>query len=168
MKYFGKKSLSSFLSGFLHVSWYIVLLLSIFGAVFGIIMIYMSLGDHVSEFAKCYVTIFEMNGKDKEDWETFKTLPGAVKFLIMPYFAVVVVFLLKIIKKSEHLFINFKNDIVFNRSNVLIISAISKLNIILSILTFSFSSLLISIFLFMLCEIIKNGTALQEEHDYTV
>lgn len=168
MKYFGKKSVSSFLSSFLNVSWYIVLVFSIIATVFGIFMIYISFGDHTSEFAKCDVSIFEMDGKDKEEWETFKNLPVVVKFLIMPYFAVVVVFLLKIIKKSQYLFANFKNDIVFNRSNVFIISTISKMNIVLSIITFSFSSLLISLFLFMLCEIIKNGTALQEEHDYTV
>ena len=80
----------------------------------------------------------------------------------------IVVLLLLIIKKSRHLFDNFKNDILFDKSNVRIISTISKLNIGLSLLTFSFSSLLLSLFLFMLCEIFENGTALQEEHDLTV
>ena len=39
---------------------------------------------------------------------------------------------------------------------------------VVSILTFNFTSLLISILLLLLCEIFKNGTALQEEYDLTV
>jgi hypothetical protein len=91
-----------------------------------------------------------------------------VKFLILPYIEAVLILLLIIMKTSQQLFTNFKNDIVFNRSNVPVLSKISKLNIAFSILTFSFSSLLVSVFLFMLCEIFKNGAALQEEHDLTV
>jgi uncharacterized metal-binding protein len=90
------------------------------------------------------------------------------KILILPYFGVVVVFLLQIIKKAQQLFNNFKNDLVFNKSNVMLISKISKLLIVFSILTFNFSSLLVSVLLFMICEIFKKGTTLQEEHDFTV
>jgi hypothetical protein len=168
MKYFGKKSLSSFLCGFLHVFWYVVLVFSIVAAVFGIFLIYMSAGEHdAAELAKCAIPISEMDMKDK-DWETFKNLPLAIKIFIMPYFAVAAVLLLAVLRKSREVFANFKNDIVFNKSNVLLISKISKLLIGFSIITFSFNSLLVSILLLMLCEIIKNGTALQEEHDYTV
>jgi hypothetical protein len=169
MKYFGKKSLSSFLSSFLHVFWYVALVCSILIAVFGIIMIYISFGDQTtSEFARCDVRIFEMNAHDKADWETFKNLPMAIKFLLMPYFTGVVVLLLRIIKISREVFTNFKNDIVFNKNNVLLISKISKLMIAFSIVTFSLNSLILGVLLLMLCEILKNGTALQEEHDLTV
>lgn len=169
MKYFGKKSLSSFLSGFLHVFWYVVLVISIITGVIGaIIMFSIPPGDNVvSEIAKGNFHICGMDFKSK-DWAEFKNLPLAIKIIMLPYFGVIVVLLLQIIKKSQHLFTNFKNDILFNKSNVLILSKISKLNIGFSILTIDISSLLVSLFLFMLCEIFKSGTALQEEHDYTV
>ena len=177
MKYFGKKSLSSVMSGILHVLWYVVLLFTIIAPVIGAAVILFStpLGDRVvSEIAKCGTNISStdfnnsMNEKDAKDWEVFKNLPLAVKILILPYFEAVFVLLLLAIKKSQLLFTNFKKELIFSKSNVQLISKISKLLIGFSILTFSFSSLLISIVLLLLCEIIKNGTALQEEHDLTV
>ncbi|MBP7738809.1 MAG: hypothetical protein KA369_22755 [Spirochaetes bacterium] len=170
MKYFGEKSLSSFFSGFLKVCWYVVLVGSIIGAVAGIVFIlYSSLGDKFGMgIPQCAPNDLGMDPKEKQDWETFKNLPIAIKFIILPYCAVVVVFLLKIIKKSQEVFTNFKNDIVFNRSNVLLISKISKLLIVFSIITFSFNSLLVSVLLLVFCEVVKSGTALQEEHDLTV
>jgi hypothetical protein len=101
-------------------------------------------------------------------WKEMYTWPLAGKILIFPYFAVFTVVLLQIIKKSQLLFTNFRNDVVFNAKNVAVISNISKLSIVFSILTISFTSLLISILMFILCEIIKKGTTLQEEHDLTV
>jgi len=168
MKYFGKKSLSSFLSSFLRVLWHIVLVFSIIAAVFGTVMIIISSGDHVmTELTKCSITVPEMEANDK-DWETFRNLPLGVKFFIMPYMAAVVALLLKIITRAQQLFSNFKNDVVFNKTNVHLISKMSRLMIAFSIVTFSFYSLLVSIILLMLCEIFKSGTALQEEHDLTV
>jgi hypothetical protein len=164
VKYLGKKSMSSFLSGFFHVWWYIVFLFAVIAGLFGTYLLLVPLDDPT--FLKM-ATCMELNLQDK-DWVFFKNLPLAVRLLFLPYFAAIVVFMLQITKKLQDLFTNFKNDIVFNKSNVFIISKISKLNIVLSILTFSFSSLLVSLFLFMLCEIFKSGTALQEEHDLTV
>jgi hypothetical protein len=106
--------------------------------------------------------------KNDKDWQMIENLPLAVRILLLPYFGVIVALLLQILKKSQYLFINFKNDVVFNKNNVLIILKISKLLIGFSILTFDFSSLLAGILLLMLCKIFKNGTALQEEHDLTV
>ncbi|OHD18010.1 MAG: hypothetical protein A2086_15750 [Spirochaetes bacterium GWD1_27_9] len=167
MKYFGKKSLSSLASGILHVSWYVVLIVSIVGVVIG------SLALFYKPFSDCITSEIEkgvssMNYKDKTDWENFKNLPIVFKLIIIPYFGSLVVLLLQIIKKSQILFTNFKNDIVFDKSNAAIISNISKLNIGFSILTFNFSLLLVSVLLFMLCEIFKKGSVLQEEHDFTV
>jgi hypothetical protein len=166
MKYFGKKSLSSAVSRILHVFWYVVLVGSIITAFLLILnMFNISFGDPItSEIAK----FNGMDNKDKESWEEFKNIPFFLKFIIFPYFGAFVVLVLQIIKKSRLLFINFKNDIVFNKSNAVIISTISKLNIVLAIITVNFSSLLASVLLFMLCEIFKKGSALQEEHDFTV
>lgn len=177
MKYFGKKSLSSWLSVILHFSWYVTLVFTIIAPIIALIVILFStpLGDQVlKEIAKSNIAISSadfaqsMDTKEAKDWEEFKKWPLAVKLLILPYLVTVMVFLLQIIKKSQQLFTNFKNDIVFNKSNVQLISKISKLLIIFSIITFSFSSLLISIVLLLFCEIIKNGTVLQEEQELTV
>jgi len=170
MKYFGEKSLSSFLSGFLKVCWYVVLVGSVIGSIMGLLfMVYTTMGDQFGMgIPQCTAGDLGMDPQEKQDWETFKNLPLAVKFIILPYCAVVVVFLLKIIKKSQEVFTNFKNDIVFNRKNVILISKISKLLIVFSIVTFSFNSLLVSVLLLVFCEVVKSGTALQEEHDLTV
>lgn len=106
--------------------------------------------------------------KDRLDWNMFRNLPLAVKVLVFPYFGGVCILLLFIIRKARLLFVNFKNGIVFNRDNVGVISSLAKLLIGFSVLTVSFSTFLISIIMLMLCEIIKNGATLQEEHDLTI
>jgi len=169
MKYLGKKSLSSFLSGLLQVLWYVVLVFSIIAGVVGTIFIIFTLikDPAVSEIAKDSINI-PSNSINLSDWQEFKNIPLALKIIFLPYFGVVVVLLLRIIRNSQNLFKNFKNDLVFNKSNVRIISKLGKLLLVFSILTFNFTSLLISILLLLLCEIFKNGTALQEEYDLTV
>ncbi len=164
MKYLGKKSLSSFFSVFFHICWYIVFVFAVIAGLFGSYLLFAPIDDpYIVKMTKCML----LNLQDK-DWVTIRNLPLAVRFLFLPYFITIVVLMLRMLKKAQHLFTNFKKDIVFNKSNVLIISKISKLNIIFSILTFNFSSMLVSVFLLMLCEIFKKGTELQEEHDYTV
>jgi hypothetical protein len=188
MKYFGNKSLSSFMSGLLHVSWYLVLFTAVIAPLVlgGIILFSTSIGDSVvsaiekGEFHTCDRDFKhphrdiknelskDFTEKDRKDWEEFKNLPLGVKFIILPYCEAVIILLLIIIGKSRQLFTNFRNNVMFNEGNVLLISKISKLLIAFSILTFSFSSLVLSVVLLMVCEIIKSGAALQEEHDYTV
>ncbi|HZK70899.1 MAG TPA: hypothetical protein VFD03_05180 [Clostridia bacterium] len=97
----------------------------------------------------------------RKDFEEFIKFPLALKFIIIPYFAAFAVILLQIIKKSQQLFTNFKNNIVFNNSNALIILNISKLNIAFSVITLNFSLLLVSILLLMLCEIFKKRSTLK-------
>ena len=80
----------------------------------------------------------------------------------------VIVLLLLIIGKSRRLFLNFRDNIMFNTGNVRLISVIGKLLVAFSILTFSLSSLVLSVVLLLMCEIIRSGTLLQEEHDLTV
>ena len=169
MKYLGKKSLSSLLSKILHVSWYVLLISSIIAVVIGVLfLLSMSCKENTApEIANFSCNTFSIDANDP-DWKEFQNLPLGIKFFLLPYFGIVVALLLQIIKKSRHLFDNFKNDIVFSRNNVLLISKIAKLLIAFSIITFDFSSLLVSIILLIVCDIIKNGTTLQEEHDLTV
>lgn len=94
--------------------------------------------------------------------------PLALKFFLVPYFGVYVVVLLQIIKKSQQLFTNFKNDIVFDNSNAITILKISKLNIVFAVISTNCVLLLVSILLLIICEIFKRGSVLQEESDLTV
>lgn len=158
------------MSRILQASWYVVLVTAIIGALIGLLLLmHVPAREYVTaEIAKSQTSMCDMSSKDRKDWETFMNLPIFVKLILVPYFVVVVVLLLKIIRRSQHLFTNFKNEIVFNKSNVEIISKLNKLLIIFSIMTVNVGALLVCIVLLMVCEIIKNGTVLQEEHDLTV
>lgn len=169
MKYLGKKSLSSFLSVLLHVSWYVIIVAAVIAIAYGAIVLFVIPVEDpaATGIAKINYDIFSELRND-EDWQMFRDLPIAVKSLILLYFIAAAVLLLQIIRKSQRLFTNFKNDVVFSEGNVLIISKISKLLIVFAIITFNFPSLLVAIILFILYGILKDGTALQEEHDLTV
>jgi len=103
--------------------------------------------------------------KDLKDWEEFRKAPVFAKMLLFPYGAALVVLLLMIISKSKQLFDNFKKEIIFNKSNVDLMTGTNKLLLAFSIMTFNVSGIFTCIMLFMLAEIFKNGAALQEEHD---
>lgn len=187
MKYFGKRSLSSVMSTVLNVSWYLSIVACILAPFFSTFIIFYSTPTGESfmmSAAKEYrqdrsqdpMTDIQIEKKmchdqsdtDKKDWIMFKKLPLPVKLMILPYICGIMILLLFIIKQSRLLFANFKNDIVFNLSNVKLISHLSKLLIAFSIVVFSFSTLLVSIVLLLLCEIIKDGTVLKEEMDLTI
>jgi len=163
MKFFGKKSLSSVMSVLLHIAWYLAFVAAAGAAVAGVVIVFHEqLGSpFASELAKS-------SAKNLYDWEMFQGMPLGVRILILPYFGGVIALLMIIIWKSRRLFAHFRADIVFNTGNVRIILDISRLVIAFSIITFSLGSLLVGIILRLLCEIVKNGTALQEEHDLTV
>ena len=78
------------------------------------------------------------------------------------------VFVLRIMKSAQAIFSNFAKNIVFDKNNVEKIAKTGKMMIVLSIMTFNLSTFLVSVILLIVCEIFKNGTALQEEHDLTV
>ena len=166
MKYFGTKSVSSALSLILKIAWPLVLVTSICGSAFlGAVIFSDKVNTCITaEIAKDRNT----SAQDMNDWEKFREAPVALKSLIFPYGAAVVVLLLMIIRKSKQLFDNFKKEIIFNKMNVELMTKINKLLLIFSIITFNLSGILTCVMLFMLCEIFKNGTALQEEHDLTV
>ncbi len=167
MKYFGKKSLSSWMSLALHLFWYATLALGVVAAIGGIVIL---ASDTVREFLTHEIAkdVATKGGKDLKDWQGFINLPLWVRALLVPYILIVVAVLLQVIRKSQEVFTNFKNDIVFNKANVRLISIVSKYLIVFSILTVDVSSLLTSIFLLLVCELINRGTDLQEEHDLTV
>jgi ammonia channel protein AmtB len=169
MKYFGNKSLSSVINVLLKISWYVVLIVSIVTVIIGAVILFAAPVEDsaATGIAKMKYHFFNQFRQDN-DWQTIRNLPVVVRLLFLPYFAAVFVLLLQIIRKSQKLFTNFKNDLIFNKTNVSIIAVISKLLIAYSIITFNFSTLLVSIILIIICEIFKNGTALQEEHDLTI
>jgi len=171
MKYFGKKSLSSVMAVIMQVLNYVVLTAMIIApmVLVGIIFISTPYGSNLVPIAgTCDMNSFGVNPTDAKDWNTFRNLPILVKLFIIPYFFALAYLALRIIRKTRILFANFANDIVFNKSNVELISIISKLTIAISILSFSFPSLLIGIVLLLVCELIRTGTSLQEEIDLTI
>ncbi|MGL1937011.1 MAG: DUF2975 domain-containing protein [Fibrobacterales bacterium] len=169
MKYLGEKSLSSFLSGLLRISWHITIACTIFIVVIlSIILFVPPVTDaEATGFSQANYLFFQEITNDQEVVE-IHTLPMAAKIFILPYLIAVVILLLSIIKRAHQFFLNLKQNIVFDPGNVTLLRVISKLVIVFSIMTFSFSSLLLGLILFIVCEIFKNGTVLQEEHDYTV
>jgi len=161
MRYFGDKSLSVWIYRTLQVSWYLVIAGAV--ALMGLLAVgaFPEIGGSASALM-CDA------GKADREWREFVALPAYVKALVFPYLALVTFLLLKILKRSESLFDNFRRNAIFTRDNASNLSRLSKLVIGLSIVTFNFSALLMSLILLLICEIFKNGTALQEEHDLTV
>jgi len=150
---------------------YIILAVAIIAPIVfvGIIFISTPFGSSLVPITgTCGMNAFGGNPTDARDWNSFRNLPMLTKLVIIPYFFALVFLLLEIIRKTRSLFANFANDIVFNKSNVVLISKISKLTIAISILSFSFPSLLIGIVLLLVCELIRTGTSLQEEIELTV
>lgn len=165
MKYLGDKSVSSFLSRFLFVGWYIVLILSIMAAIAWVLFVIFIPYDGalVSKVA----AIFNLD-LNNADWVDFKQNPVIVTSILIPYFGIFMFIVLKVIKNMQSLFTNFSKDIVFRKINAEIILKISKLLIVSSILTFNIYSLIVSLFLLILGEIFRSGIELQEEQDLTI
>ena len=163
MKYFGKRSLSSVVSVVLHVAWYLALLAAVCALAAGVVIVFHAqLG---SPFAH---GLEGSSAKDIHDWQSFQSLPLGVRILVFPYFGAVMTLVIIVIRKSRQLFDQFKSDVVFNQGNVRAILQVSRLIIALAIITFNLGTLLVGIILRLLCEIVKSGTVLQEEHDLTV
>ena len=161
MKYFGKNSLSSVVSVILKIAWWVVLVMAIFAvAVFALLLFSRTGGNWIA----AHVAQISPNS----NWQKIYTWPLIVRIIALPYVAAVVVLLLLMIKKAQQLFANFTNNIVFNKSNVVITSNICKILIAYSILTVDFTLFVVSIILVIVCAVLNHGTALQEEHDLTV
>ena len=159
MKYFGEKSLSSVLSTLFKIAWYLVLVAAVIAAVGGLFFI-----------ASGALHDPDAMGMDMKntDWQHIRELPSVVIILFPIYVGVLAVLVLNIIKKSQLLFANFKNNIVFDQSNVTNTSNIGKLMVWFAILTLNLGTLFVSLLLLILCEVFRHGATLQEEHDLTV
>jgi len=163
VKYFGKRSLSSVTSVILHVAWYLALVTAVLALAAGVVIVFHAqLG---SPFAH---GLEGSSARDIHDWQSFQGLPLGVRILVLPYFGAIMTLVIIVIRRSRQLFNRFRDEVVFNKDNVRSILQISRLIIALSIITFSLGTLLVGIILRLLCEIVKSGTALQEEHDLTV
>jgi hypothetical protein len=164
VKYFGERSLSSWLSRILGLSWYVVILLFLaLSGFLALALFSISFGDpFTTSIASCAM------GETDPEWVELTKMPMATKLLVFPYITALTILLLLILKKSQKLFQNFQNNIIFSRENALTTSGTSKLLIAFSVLSFNFTTLLVSLMLLMLCEIFKSGTTLQEEQDLTV
>jgi hypothetical protein len=170
MKYFGEKSLSSKASRILDVLWYLALAGMVVAFLIAVMSIFsISFGDpFTTGIAQGHFPADRFSTSDKKDWAELRNLPLVWKLIILPYIVAVAVLLLLIIRKTRSLFANFRKDIVFDAGNIVIISHISKLNIGFSLLTWNPTALLISVVLFLFCEVLKRGAVLQEEQDLTI
>lgn len=163
MKYFGTRSLSSFMNALLTVAWYLAWLFAALAIVLGtVIVFHEQLGSPFSQ------GMAESSRSDIRDWERFQSLPLAIRILVLPYFGAVMTLVLMVLRKARSLFSNFKDEVVFDAGNVRLIRRTSKLVIALAVLTFSAGSFLTGVILLLICEILAAGTVLKEEHDLTV
>jgi hypothetical protein len=170
MKYIGEKSLSSFLSTLLKIFWWVILAVATIYVLIMVVNLFsIDLGDPITQ------GVNELNMSETGEnaflflkWEQVEGWPAAGKVVAVAYWAACIVFAMIVLKKVQRLFNNFKNDIVFDDGNVRLMSAISKLLIVVGILTWSFGTLAASILLLILCQVFKHGANLQQDHDLTV
>ena len=172
MKYLGEKSISSALALALRLAWHALLIGSVLGLLVASVVLFSDkisdrfLGSFLAEFRK--ELELSVSGREMADWENFvvKSLP--LRALVLPYFAALSALLLMILSRTRLVFENFTKNIVFDTRNAALLSKISKLNIVYSLLVLNLASLLISILLFILCEVFEKGAGLQEDHDLTI
>jgi hypothetical protein len=170
MRYFGERSLSSLASRILDVFFYLALLASLLAFVLGAINLFSpSFGEPASaRLAGGGFLLDRFSPGDRQSWYELRALPLFWKLAILPYFVAVDLLFLLIVRKTGRLLANFRRDLVFSGDNVSLIAKISRLNIGLAALTANIASFLVSLMLVLVCEILKKGAVLQEEHDLTV
>lgn len=161
MRYFGESSLSSWIHRLLQVAWWVVLVGAVGCLGFLAVAAFPELGGKAS-LAICQA------GKTDPEWVEFVGLPAYVKMLVFPYLGLVAYLLLQVLSQSRNLFANFRQHSIFTQDNVASLSKLSRFLIAFSVVSFNLSTLLVSLILLLVCEIFKNGTALQTEHDLTV
>ncbi|MDH5478777.1 MAG: hypothetical protein OEY50_10635 [Nitrospinota bacterium] len=170
MRYLGERSVSSFANRLLQALTFIVPLAAVFLIFILSVLCFAEAADDptVSVYAEFKYNLLEEAKKDPEAWEVTRNSPLIVRIAMLSYISIVSALLFQIVRVSRRIFINFAGNIVFSEVNTSVISSLTRLIIAFSILTFNLSSLIIGIILLILNDILKNGTALQEEHDLTV
>ncbi|MEN9307905.1 MAG: hypothetical protein RL173_1837 [Fibrobacterota bacterium] len=165
MRYFGQKSLSSVLYRLTQAGWILMipgvmgLCTLLFFALFQI-----DLGDPITS---------GINGEcakmtHDQDWQQMMAMPPLARTVVFPYLFLVTFLLVQILRKSQSLFDNFRNNSVFRTANVRILSNLNKYMIALAVVTFNPATLLVCLILLLVTEILKDGSTLQDELDLTV
>ena len=165
MRYFGEKSLSSVLYRITQIAWIVAiptvlaLCVILFFAIFKIDM-----GDPVTsglnqECAKM---------SNDPDWQKMMSMPPPARAVVFPYILLATFLLVQILRKSQSLFDNFRQNSVFRAANVRILSNLNKYMIALAVVTFNPATLLVCFILLLVTEILRDGSALQDEQDLTV
>lgn len=167
MRYFGPRSLSSVLQRVLAVSWFAILAMVVaLSSFLAIAFFNLNFGDPVTgSIVECS---YSASSLADEEWRDMHAQPVWIKALVFPFLAIATTLLLLVVSTARKLFANFAQEVVFRHENVALISRTAKILLAFSALTFNFTSLLVSFILLMLCEILRTGTALQEEQDLTV
>jgi hypothetical protein len=166
MRYFGEKSLSSWMNPILQTAWVLVLVSALgLSVLLGLAMFPTPLSH------TCLATVSEsirLSGANDPEWNEFLALPALTRVVVFPYLALLTVLMLLILRKARALFANFARDAIFRQENVALIGNTSKLLIAFSLFSFNFAALLVSLVLLVVGEILRNGTTLQDEQDLTV
>jgi len=158
MKYLGKKSMSSVISGILGVFWWLMLGAMVLGVPLETLVLF-----HFPEPGTALYAIL-----------TYLDIPSSVertglyKLLMLLQTAGIVPVILLLIHKLHKLFIHLSANQVFIAENIKILKQLALLFMLLSILSVNLLSLLISIVLLVLTEIFLRGVQLQEEIDWIV
>lgn len=165
MRYFGEKSLSSLLYRVTQAAWILAIPAMAISCVLLFFVIFqIDLGDPMtSGLAK------ECASMDADpDWREMMSLPWPARALVFPYLWLATFLVVQILRKSQRLFDNFRRNVVFRTSNVALLTNLDKYMIALAVVTFNPATLLVALILLLVTEILKDGSALQEEHDLTV
>jgi hypothetical protein len=165
MRYFGEKSLSSVLYRATQATWILaipavaVLCVLLFFAIFQI-----DLGDPLTSgiLQEC------ASMRDDPDWRKMMALPAAARWVVFLYLWLATFLFVQILRKSQSLFDNFRQNRIFRASNVELLSRMNRYMIALAVVTFNPATLLVAFVLLLVTEILKDGSALQEELDLTV
>ncbi|MCB9497078.1 MAG: hypothetical protein H6686_09370 [Fibrobacteria bacterium] len=167
MRYFGESSVSMYAHRILPVLWWLILVTALFGSLLlGVAIFSLDLGDPITHgvVQECAKSAMQTD----PEWVEFTSQPLGVRLIVFPYLALITTLLLLVLGKSRHLFGNFRRNMVFHPENTATLTTISRLLIGFALLTANFTTLLVSLILLLVCEILRNGIVLQEEHDLTV
>lgn len=172
MNYVGKKSISSAMAVLMRLLWIGVLVAVVAGTlVYGAILLFPSLTAGITEACAQEFQLELQNsltGKELREWYSFTQQPRYVQALVIPYFIAVAVLLLSIISRTREIFLNFSNDIIFDRNNTALLRKASLLNLAYAILTVNLTLCMVTVVLLILTHVFEQGAYLQEDQDLTV
>lgn len=158
MKLFDGKSLSGIVAKFLVVSKWVIVGLMIIGIPLETLILFYS--PEEGTILHQLIVFFDMS------LAVHKSI--AYKILMIVRTIIIVPTILILINKIKVLFFNMSHNKIFIMQNIIHLESISKLVLLLSIISLNILSFLISIILWILVAVFRQGTELQEENDLTV